>query len=67
MIPIIDRDTCTGCGSCLEICPPQAIVLKDDKAIIEAEFCEECGFCAAECPCDAIAIVFPTGEKATTP
>lgn len=63
MIPVIDKDTCTGCGSCLEVCPPLAIVLEDEKAVIMAEFCEECGFCAAECPVDAITIVFPAGES----
>ncbi len=58
MIPLIDEDTCTGCRQGLEVCPPQAIVLKDGKARIEEEFCEECGFCAAECPADAIRIPF---------
>jgi Pyruvate/2-oxoacid:ferredoxin oxidoreductase delta subunit len=59
MIPLIDRNTCTGCKKCAEACPPRAIVLEDGKARIEAEFCEECGFCAAECPVQAIAIPFP--------
>jgi MinD superfamily P-loop ATPase len=58
MIPLIDEDTCTGCKKCLEVCPPQAIVLEDGKARIEEEFCEECGFCAAECPAAAICILF---------
>jgi MinD superfamily P-loop ATPase len=58
MIPLIDEDTCTGCKKCLEVCPPQAIVLEDGKARIEEEFCEECGFCAAECPTAAICILF---------
>ena len=65
MIPLIDKDACTGCGGCREVCPPQAIVLLDQKAVIEVEFCEECGFCAAECPTDAISIPFPFGEKST--
>ena len=63
MIPIIDNDACTGCGSCLEVCPPLAIVLQNEKAVIEAEFCEECGFCAAECPVGAITIQYPVGEQ----
>ena len=59
MIPVIDRETCTGCGSCIEVCPPQAIEMVDEKAFISEEFCEECGFCAAECPVCAISIIFP--------
>ncbi|MFH0974901.1 MAG: 4Fe-4S binding protein [Spirochaetota bacterium] len=59
MIPIIDKDTCSGCTNCVEICPPQAISMINGTAFIEVELCEECGFCAAECPVDAISIHFP--------
>jgi ferredoxin len=60
MIPRIDKEECSGCGVCVEVCPPQAISLKDEKADIEDDLCEECGFCAAECPVGAIAISFPS-------
>jgi len=59
MIPIVDKESCTGCENCVEICPPGAIALKDDKACIAGDLCEECGFCAAECPTGAITIPFP--------
>jgi ferredoxin len=59
MMPRIDEDACTGCGKCIEVCPPLAIHLEDGKARIEEEFCEECGFCAAACPVSAIGIPFP--------
>jgi ferredoxin len=59
MIPVIDKNVCTGCGNCVEICPPQAISLEDNQAFIDIDLCEECGFCAAECPVDAISIPFP--------
>ena len=59
MIPVIDRDACTGCGNCVEVCPPRAIVDEEGKAKLLAEFCEECGFCAPQCPVDAIEIRFP--------
>lgn len=63
MIPVIDKDKCTACRKCIEICPPQAISLKDDAACIEADLCEECGFCAAECPVNAITIPFPISGR----
>ncbi len=63
MIPIVNKDLCTGCGNCVEICPPGAISLKNDHVFIEDELCEECGFCAAECPVEAISIPFPQSGK----
>ncbi len=63
MIPIVDKEKCTACGSCLDICPPGAIILEDDAASIAADLCEECGFCAAECPVEAISIDFPLSGK----
>jgi ferredoxin len=62
MIPLIDKDTCTCCGQCMEICPPEAISLQEETAHIENDLCEECGFCAAECPVGAISIPFPLSE-----
>ena len=59
MIPTIQKETCTGCGACIEVCPPGALVMQEGKAGLEEEFCEECGFCAPECPVEAISIVFP--------
>jgi ferredoxin len=58
MIPKVDSELCTGCGTCSKVCPTHAILLAERKALIEEEFCEECGFCAAECPVDAIKIPF---------
>ncbi|MCX5899348.1 MAG: 4Fe-4S binding protein [Proteobacteria bacterium] len=31
-----DNAKCTGCGNCVEVCPVEAIALKDDKAVIDA-------------------------------
>lgn len=59
MIPTIDAEACTGCGRCMEVCPPRAIVMEDGSARIDEEFCEECGFCAAACEEKAIEIPFP--------
>ena len=59
MLPVINETTCTGCGACIEVCPPKALSMKREKALLEEEFCEECGFCAAECPVSAITIPFP--------
>ena len=62
MIPLVDEEKCTGCGRCVEVCPPRAIEVQDGSARIDKEFCEECGFCGAECRPGAIRIPFPVSE-----
>jgi Pyruvate/2-oxoacid:ferredoxin oxidoreductase delta subunit len=53
----IDRETCTGCGTCVEWCPTEAIRLDDSgKAVRDAGACFGCGVCARFCPEDAIAL-----------
>lgn len=66
MIPLIKKEMCTGCGNCKEICPAQAISMKEDGAFLEAEYCEECGFCVPVCPADAIDIPFPLSTDKIT-
>ena len=56
LIPVIDKNKCTGCGDCVEVCPPQAIDMVDDKAMISERLCEECGECVPECPEKAISL-----------
>ena len=49
----IDKEKCTGCGACSEICPVDAIKV-DDVAIVDENECIDCGTCVEECPVDAI-------------
>lgn len=53
MAAVVDKDTCTGCGACVEICPVDAIEMKDDKAVV-SDACIDCGQCVDECPVEAI-------------
>ena len=51
----IDKDACTGCGTCEETCPVDAIKV-NDKAEVNEETCIECGACVDECPVEAISL-----------
>jgi ferredoxin len=50
----INVETCTGCGTCVDICPVEAITIEKDKAVIDADSCVDCGTCVDECPVEAI-------------
>ncbi|MFO8010596.1 MAG: 4Fe-4S binding protein [Dehalococcoidia bacterium] len=48
---IRDKEACTSCGTCEDICPVRAIsVGADNIAIINADLCVGCGLCAFHCP-----------------
>lgn len=59
LIAVVDEDLCSGCGTCVSICPYQAIELikLDDgktRAKINEALCMGCGACAAACPSSAM-------------
>ncbi len=55
MTAMVDEEKCIGCGSCENVCPVEAIEIKDGKAMI-SDSCIECGACVGECPVEAISI-----------
>jgi Fe-S-cluster-containing hydrogenase component 2 len=56
MAIIVNEEKCTGCGSCVEVCPSNAITIENDKAKIDLEECVECESCIDECPEGAISL-----------
>lgn len=51
----IDKNKCTGCKSCIEVCPVSAIKIENEKAVVSDE-CVECGVCIDECSNEAISL-----------
>ncbi len=45
---------CTGCGSCVKICPVHTISLKNDKAYFNYSGCWGCGQCITVCPSNVL-------------
>ena len=52
----VDTEKCTGCESCVEECPSQAISMVDGKAVIDADACIDCAVCVDTCPVEAISM-----------
>jgi len=56
MAAIVDKDTCTGCESCVDSCPVEAISMEGGLAVVSADDCIDCGACVGECPIEAISM-----------
>lgn len=64
MPPVFDYDKCSGCGTCDDLCPADAIYMKgegEEKSpyLKYPEECWHCGSCRQDCPEEAITILFP--------
>lgn len=56
LISTIDEDQCSGCKTCVVICPYKAIGFDKEKgvSVINDVLCRGCGTCAVTCPSNAI-------------
>ena len=52
----VDKEKCTGCESCVEVCPVEAISMVDGKAEVNQDECIDCGQCVDACPVEAISM-----------
>ncbi|MFH2104211.1 MAG: CoB--CoM heterodisulfide reductase iron-sulfur subunit A family protein [Chloroflexota bacterium] len=52
----VNEDQCSGCRICNNMCPFNAILFHEDKAVSEVNsaLCQGCGTCVAACPAGAI-------------
>lgn len=56
-IPRIDREKCTYCGICSNICAYNALAVLPNTVLVFAELCHGCGGCTLLCPEGAISEV----------
>lgn len=70
MKPVVDKEKCIGCATCVPYCPEASIVVEREShnanhnsgstiqdpryADIDYDFCKGCGVCAQVCPAKAI-------------
>lgn len=62
--PVVDHETCIGCGTCEKVCPEGVCFStgkKNSKGKLfydnDLEYCKGCGICAEECPVKAIQMI----------
>ncbi len=57
-ISYIDPDRCSGCRTCIDMCPYSAISFDEgtNVAVVNDALCQGCGSCAAACPSSAAGI-----------
>jgi heterodisulfide reductase subunit A2 len=52
----VDPAACSGCRTCVPLCPFSAIALDDERmiAVVNEVLCKGCGICVAACPSGAV-------------
>jgi nitroreductase/NAD-dependent dihydropyrimidine dehydrogenase PreA subunit len=58
-VPVVNPETCTVCGQCVQICSDEVLSLKDGKVQVgPGQFvgCIACGHCMAVCPTGSIMV-----------
>lgn len=54
---VVNMETCTGDGLCVDVCPENALEMVDEKAATvedRADHCIVCGQCVAVCPSESL-------------
>ena len=53
----VNKDKCTGCGLCVDVCPHAVFKIEEKKAsIVQRKYCMECGACKMNCAFGAIEV-----------
>ena len=57
-----NNEKCTGCGTCVKVCPQGAVALSNKKAVmVDYNICMECGACHMNCEDNAVELTKGTG------
>ncbi len=54
----IDHEKCTGCGTCVDVCPSGVYEIRDGKSVaVNIDECLVCRACESQCPEGAITVI----------
>ncbi len=54
----VDKDKCTGCGTCADTCPVGVFEINDGKSVpVKTEECLVCRACEVQCSEAAIQVI----------
>jgi len=56
-VAALNHEECEGCGTCVDICPFNALSLGESGSVLDWERCMGCGACEVKCPLEAITLV----------
>jgi len=51
---IIDQQLCDLCGTCVGVCPVDAIIIEKQEITVKSDICISCSACVHVCPVDAL-------------
>jgi NAD-dependent dihydropyrimidine dehydrogenase PreA subunit len=54
---VVDQETCTGCGDCVDRCQMEALELEGETARVIEAYCIGCGNCVSACPTGSLSLV----------
>jgi anaerobic sulfite reductase subunit C len=52
--PLRIEGQCTGCGTCVEYCKENAIIIRNGLSVLNEDKCVQCGVCVQSCPFDLL-------------
>ncbi len=66
-LAVVDADTCSGCGACVDRCQVGAMSLPEATAVVDTKRCIGCGLCATGCPAEAVTLKRKAVEQIVHP
>lgn len=61
MPPVVDKNKCIKCGTCIDICPEDTLTQDNDETpkVVYPNECWHCSACVIDCPAEAIKLYIP--------